>query len=285
MPPFTNMPGAAICGCVRPYAATHPPCAPQGSPPWLLFLVVAERLLDPLVSCVLQPSDNLRVDLVQDTHRMPSPLRALGRRHAGGQPGRHTRVAEVIRPPSERGGVLLLGQSDPAGLAPYPGNGRFGEVAPGQVAEQPTVRSCPELLQVLVEHLRELRRGRDQSDLLLRPLLQLPPIAALSRVGPGRSRGWGGPRQQQFSPASLRTLKARLAQHRGLLRPQCRVVHNREERLQPRARRSAWLVLDPLRGHPVQQPLRLALVDDHSLVDSPYGLRSSPFHLVQIVGR
>lgn len=86
----------ALSGWDRPNPGDRPPYAPHTPPS---FGAPVECPLDSFVASGLQPGDDFRVDLVQDSHRMTGPLSALRRGHAGREPGGHARVPKVVRPP------------------------------------------------------------------------------------------------------------------------------------------------------------------------------------------
>lgn len=82
---------------------------------------------------------------------------------------------------------------------------------------------------MLLENDDDLRRNRNEPDLLGRTILQAPVVVSLARVRPLLSDTWPCPVQERRAPAAFGQLQVHLAERHGLSRPEGSVVHASEQ--------------------------------------------------------
>src|SRR6266567_157807 len=91
--------------------------------------VLAKRLEDPALGKLVLAYDALGVDPQQHVDAVPGPLGHLGRVDAAVEPCGQASVPKVVRPPSERGGLLRGTQSRLARFDPGAPVGDGGQLA------------------------------------------------------------------------------------------------------------------------------------------------------------
>jgi len=131
---------------------------------------------------------------------MCGPLGDLGRVNAAVKPRRQTGMSKVVRPPGDGRGLRSCRQRRLACLGPRTPVGNGGKLAAAHTAEQAAIRCSTELREVIAQDPGQLGVGRHDPAVALGAVLELPPLASASVIGPVAADVGSGSAQMQFAP-------------------------------------------------------------------------------------
>jgi len=147
-----------------PTRLAHPSCWPSRSRPdataccntprsalGLAMSVLAQRFTDAALGEFVLAHDALGIDPQQYVHAVSGPLGYLGRVDAAVEPRGQAGMAEVVRAPGERRGLLCCGEGRLTRSDPGPPVGDRGQIAAPDAAEEAAGGRWIEIREMLPE--------------------------------------------------------------------------------------------------------------------------------------